>query len=74
MIVAAGSGDDLEGLVQAVRLAVEVAGLQPHLDTGGLAFDGQARGAGHHRRQGLGAAHAAQAGGQDPSAAKIAAE
>jgi hypothetical protein len=38
-----------------------------------LAFDGQARGAGHHRRQGLGAAHAAEAGGQEPAVGEIAA-
>ncbi len=71
--VAAGAGDDVEGFIQAVRLAVKVARLQAHLDPRGLAFDGQARGTCHHGRQGLGASHATQAGGQDPSAGEIAA-
>ena len=39
----------------------------------GLALDGQTRRAGHRRGERLRAAHAAEAGGQDPSARKVAA-
>ena len=50
-----------------VGAAVEIAGLEPLLDAALLAFDGDAMGAGHHRRERLGAAHAAEPGGQDPA-------
>ena len=56
----------------AVR-AVEIAGAQAHLDAAGLALDGQARGPRHDGRQRLRAAHAAQAGGQDPAPRQVAA-
>ena len=52
---------------------VEIAGAQAHIDAGGAAFDRQARGAGHRRRERLRAAHAAEAGGENPSSPKIAA-
>ena len=55
------------------RAPVEIAGLEPLLDPALLAFDGDAMGAGHHRRQRLGAAHAAEARGQDPAAPEVAA-
>ena len=65
--------DDVERLVDAGRAMVEVAGLEALLDRAFLDFDGDAMGAGHHRRQRLRAAHAAEPGGQDPFAAQIAA-
>ena len=65
--------DHRERLVEVFGLRVEVAGLQPHLDAARLALDGEARGAGHRRRERLRAAHAAEAGGQDPAAGEIAA-
>ncbi len=65
--------DDRERLVDAVRLRVEIAGLQPHLDPRRLAFDREARGAGHRRGKRLRAAHAAEARGQDPAARQAAA-
>jgi hypothetical protein len=67
------SGDPGQGLVQALGGLVQIAGAQPHLDPRGLALDGQARGPGHHRRQGLGPAHAAQARRQQPLAGQVAA-
>ena len=57
-----------ERLVEVLRLPVDVAGLEAHLDAARLALDREHRGAGHRRRQRLRAAHAAEAGGQDPFA------
>ena len=56
-----------------VGLLVEIAGAQAHLDAARLAFDGEHRGARHRRGQRLRAAHAAEAGGQDPLAREAAA-
>ena len=42
LLFAAGLLDDRQRLLQRGRLAVEVAGAQPHLDARGLAFDDQA--------------------------------
>ena len=68
-----GALDDRQRLVEAAGLQVEIARAQPHLDRDGLAFDREQRGARHGRRERLRAAHAAEAGGQDPLARKIAA-
>jgi hypothetical protein len=65
--------DDVQRLVERVGAAVEIAGAQPPLDAARLAFDGQHRGAGHGRGERLGAAHAAEAAGQDPAALEVAA-
>ena len=70
-----GTGDcaqHVERLVDRGRAPVEIAGLEPLLDPALLAFDGDAMGAGHHRRERLRAAHAAEARGQDPAAAQVA--
>ena len=55
------------------RGPVEIAGAQAHLDAARLAFDREARSAGHHRRQRLRTAHAAKPGGEQPLAAEVAA-
>ena len=65
--------DHRQRLVQRRGAHVEIAGLQPHLDPAGLAFDREQRCAGHRRGQRLRAAHAAQAGGQDPAPGEAAA-
>ena len=65
--------DDLERLVERLGRDVEIAGAQAELDARGPALDRQHRGAGHRRRQRLRAAHAAEAGGQDPAARERAA-
>ncbi len=65
--------DHRQRLVEAAGLLVEIARAQAHLDARGLAFDGQARGARHHRGERLRAAHAAQARRQDPFAGEAAA-
>ena len=65
--------DDLERLVDAGRAPVEVARLQALLDAAFLHLDGDAVRSGHDRRKRLRAAHAAEARGQDPPSAKIAA-
>ena len=57
-----------------LRLRVEVARAQPHLDAARLALDRQHRGARHRRRQRLRAAHAAEPGRQDPLARQAAAD
>src|SRR3546814_19763838 len=49
------------------RSFVNVAGTQAHIDAFLLAFDVEAAGAGQARGQRLGAAHAAEPGGEDPS-------
>ena len=66
--------DDRQRIVEVLGGDVEVAGAQRHSMRRGLAFDGQHRGAGHGRSERLRPAHAAQSGGQDPLAGKIAAE
>ena len=71
--VAAGFFDDRQRLVEIVRLHVEIAGAQAHLDAARLAFDREARSAGHRGGERLRAAHAAKTGGQDPAAGEIAA-
>ena len=50
--------DHRDRLVDARGLLVEVAGAQAHLDAAWLAFDREAAGARHHRRERLRAAHA----------------
>jgi hypothetical protein len=56
------------------RLFVQVARLQPEIDAALLAFDHQAAGAGEGRRQRLRAAHAAQAGRENPASGRSAPE
>ncbi len=65
--------DDLKRVVEVLGGDVEVAGPQAEIDAGGAAFDGQHRRPGHGRRQRLRPAHAAEAGGEDPAARKVAA-
>ena len=64
--------DLLQRLVERVGALVEIAGAQAEIDRVRVAFDGEAAGAGHHGRQRLRAAHAAEPGGQDPLALEIA--
>ena len=71
--VAACLRDDRQRFVEIVGLPVEIARAQPHLDARRLAFDRKAGRAGHHRGERLRAAHAAEAGGEDPFACEIAA-
>ena len=65
--------DHGESLVEARRLLVEIAGAQAEIDAGLVAFDGEARGAGHHRSQRLRPAHAAEPRRQDPFSLEVAA-
>ena len=71
--LAAGLVDHGQRLVEILRLLIEVAGLESHLDTRGLALDREQRGARHGGGQRLCAAHAAETGGEDPSAGEVAA-
>ena len=64
--------DDRKRLVERVGALVEVAGLDAHVDARGLALDREHRGAGHRRRKRLGAAHAAEPGGENPLAGPVA--
>ena len=50
-----------------LRLHVDIAGAEPELDRGRPALDREARGAGHHGRQRLRPAHAAEARREDPA-------
>ena len=68
-----GGADHLQRLVDAGRALVEIARLQPLRDPALLAFDRDAMRPGHHRRERLRAAHAAEARGQDPFALEVAA-
>ena len=65
--------DHRDRFVDAVRLLVEIAGAQAHLDAARLAFDREARCARHYRRERLRAAHAAEAGGEQPAPCEAAA-
>ena len=60
-------------VVEAARLFVEVAAAQAEVDPALLALDGQRHRAGEGGGQRLRAAHAAEAGGQDPAPGQIAA-
>ena len=60
-----------EGLVEGLRRLVEVPGLQTPLDARRVDLDAENRSAGHRRGQWLGAAHAAEPGGQDRPAGEI---
>ena len=71
--VAARALDHRQRFVQVLCLGVEIAGLEPHLDARRLAFDRQQRCARHGRGERLRAAHAAEPGGENPSAGKVAA-
>ena len=62
---------DRERVVEVLRLPVEVARREAHLDPALLALDREHRCAGHRRRQRLRAAHPAQPGGQDPFVGKL---
>ena len=65
--------DDGEGFVERVSAPIEVTRLQALFDPRGIALDGEHRRAGHRRGERLRAAHAAQARGENPLAAEIAA-
>ena len=56
-----------------VGLAVEVAGLKPHVDAGRLALDRQHGGTRHGRGERLRSPHAAEPAGQNPAPGEIAA-
>jgi hypothetical protein len=62
-----------QAVVEGVSDLVEVAGLEAALDPRRIDLDRQAHAAGHDHRQRLGAAHAAQACGQDQLAGEVAA-
>jgi hypothetical protein len=59
--------DPAERLVERARGLVDVARLEAALDARGIDLDREARGARHGRREGLRAAHAAEARGEDPA-------
>ena len=65
--------DHRERLVEGVGAFVEVSGADAEVDGVGVAFDREAGGAGQDRGERLRAAHAAEAGGQDPAALEVAA-
>ncbi|EAR52350.1 hypothetical protein OG2516_07732 [Oceanicola granulosus HTCC2516] len=65
--------DHLERLVERAGLGVDVAGAQAEVGAALVALDGEAAGAGHHRGERLGAAHAAEPGGEDPAPREVAA-
>ncbi|CDN96539.1 hypothetical protein BN949_05718 [Agrobacterium tumefaciens] len=66
------AGDHVHGFVQRFGLLVEIAGAQAEIDRIRVALDGKAGCAGHHGCERLGAAHAAEAAGQDPLALEVA--
>ena len=66
--------DHRQRLVERGGLEVDVAGGQAEIDPALVALDRQHREAGHGRGQGLRAAHAAEAAGQDPAPLRPAAE
>ena len=63
-----------ERFFEVLRLHVEIAGAQAEFDAGGSAFDREQASAGHGGGERLRAAHAAEAGRQDPFALQRAAE
>ena len=65
--------DERERLVEVAGLGVEISGVETPGDPVRLALDPQQRGARHLRRERLGAAHAAESGGQDPAPREVAA-
>ena len=65
--------DDFQRLVERIGTPVEVARRQAFLDAVVLALDSQHRGTRHGRGERLRTAHAAEPGGQDPAAGKVAA-
>ena len=71
--LAASALDHRQSFVQVLCLDIEIAGLEPHLDARGLAFDRKQRCARHGRGERLRAAHAAEPSGENPFAGKVAA-
>ncbi len=65
--------DGRQRIVDVMRLFIAIARADAEIGPRLVAFDGEAAGPRHHRRQGLGAAHAAQARRQDPPALEVAA-
>ena len=65
--------DDRERVVEVLRLDVDIARAQPEFDARRAALDRKQRSARHRCGERLRAAHAAEAGGEDPSASKVAA-
>ena len=66
--------DDIERLIQTVRLGVEVLCIKTELYGRRSAFDGKKRRTGHGRRQRLGRAHTAEPAGKKPLARQITAK
>ena len=66
--------DPFQSLLQTVSFAVNIPVVDAFIDTGLIHLDTQHNRSGHGGRQGLSAAHAAIAAGQDKSAVQIAAE
>ncbi len=64
--------DHGQRLVEGGGLLVDITGAQAEIDPGLVAFHGEAAGTGHDGGQRLGAAHAAETGGQDPLALEVA--
>src|SRR5690606_21907188 len=73
LLLLAGLVDNGQRLIEVLRLHIEIAGAQPHLDAARLTFDREQRRTRHGRGQRLRAAHAAQTRGENPFAGKIAA-
>ena len=65
-------GDTRQGVVEVGGLLVDVAAAQAEVDADLLALDVQRAGAGQGRGQWLRAAHAAEAGGEHPTAGQVA--
>ena len=65
-------GDARQGVVEVLGLLVDVAAGEAEVDAALLAFDVQRAGAGQGRGQRLGAAHAAETGGEHPLAFQVA--
>ena len=71
--LAARAPDHRQPFVQVFCLDIEIAGVEPHLDARGLAFDREQRGTRHGRGERLRAAHAAEPCGENPFSGKVAA-
>src|SRR5690606_40692139 len=64
--------DQDQCFIERPGLLVDVAGAQAKIDAGLVAFDSKTAGTGHDRGKRLGAAHAAEAAGENPFALEVA--
>jgi hypothetical protein len=65
--------ENRRGFVDRSGLRIQVAGLEAHRDPRRIAFDREHRGTGHRRGKRLGAAHSAEARGENPFPRPVAA-